>query len=147
SAVDRTIKTQTSAGNWDLHVIQTDAAINPGNSGGPLVNMGGEVIGINSLKIASGNVEGMGFAIPSNDVVPRIEEMVQKGSVARPYIVISMVDLEQIPRSYLGDIPDSLESGVAVTDVDEQSPAGRGGIEAGDIIVGMDGEEIETIDD
>src|SRR5699024_8015851 len=67
SAVERTIKTQTSAGNWDLHVIQTDSAINPGNRGGPPVNMGGEVSGINSLKIASGNFEGMGFAIPSNE--------------------------------------------------------------------------------
>src|SRR5699024_6326387 len=92
SAVDRTIKTSTAAGEWDLNVIQTDAAINPGNSGGALVNMAGEVIGINSLKIATSNVEGMGFAIPSNEVVPLVEEMVQEGGISRPYIGISMVD-------------------------------------------------------
>lgn len=147
SAVDRTIKTRTSAGDWDLHVIQTDAAINPGNSGGPLVNMNGEVIGINSLKIASGGVEGLGFAIPSNDVVPLVEEMVQKGAVARPYIGISMVDVTQIPRSYLGDLPDDVQHGVAVTDVDSNSPAGRGGIQPGDIVVGMNGEEVQSIDE
>lgn len=147
SAVDRTIKTRTSAGEWDLHVIQTDAAINPGNSGGPLVNMDGEVIGINSLKIATSNVEGMGFAIPSNDVVPLVEEMVQKGAVARPYIGISMVDVTQIPRSYLGDLPDDVQEGVAVTDVDANSPAGRGGIQPGDIIVGMNGETVNSINE
>src|SRR5699024_3691493 len=132
---------------WDLNVIQTDAAINPGNSGGALVNMAGEVIGINSLKIATSNVEGMGFAIPSNEVVPLVEEMVQEGGISRPYIGISMVDIEQIPRSYLKDLPNEVTAGIAVTDVDPESPAGRGGIEAGDIIVGMNGEDIETIGD
>lgn len=147
SAVDRTIKTSTSAGEWDLNVIQTDAAINPGNSGGALVNMEGEVIGINSLKIATSNVEGMGFAIPSNEVVPLVEEMVQEGGVSRPYIGISMVDIEQIPRSYLADLPNEVTAGIAVTDIDPESPAGRGGIESGDIIVGMNGEAVETIGD
>ncbi|HLR64044.1 MAG TPA: trypsin-like peptidase domain-containing protein [Pseudogracilibacillus sp.] len=147
SAVDRTINVETSAGNWDLNVIQTDAAINPGNSGGALLNMNGEVIGINSLKISSGGVEGLGFAIPSNDVVPLVEEMVLKGAVARPYMGISMVDITQIPRSYLEGLPEDVESGVAITEVDPNSPSGRAGIEAGDVIVKVNETDIETTED
>ena len=147
SAVDRTIETKTSAGQWDLQVIQTDAAINPGNSGGPLINMNGEVIGINSLKIAAGGVEGLGFAIPSNDVLPLVEEMMKNGSVARPYLGISMTDVDKIPRSYLGELPKDVTEGVAVADVDANSPAGKAGMKPGDIIVKMDGEQVQTTED
>lgn len=79
SGIDRTIDVTTSEGNWALDVLQTDAAINPGNSGGPLINMSGQVIGINSLKISDSGVEGLGFAIPSNDVVPIAEELLSNG--------------------------------------------------------------------
>ena len=75
SAVNRSINVKTSAGEWEMNVIQTDAAINPGNSGGALLNSAGQVIGINSLKISESGVEGLGFAIPSNEVIPLIEEM------------------------------------------------------------------------
>lgn len=70
SATGRSISVDTSDGEWELDVLQTDAAINPGNSGGALINTAGEVIGINSLKISENGVEGLGFAIPSNDVIP-----------------------------------------------------------------------------
>ena len=90
SAVDRTIEVSTSAGNWDLNVIQTDAAINPGNSGGALVNTSGQLIGLNSLKIADDGVEGLGFAIPSKTIVPIIDEIMEKGEVVRPYIGVGL---------------------------------------------------------
>ena len=99
SAVDRTIEVSTSAGNWDLNVIQTDAAINPGNSGGALVNTSGQLIGLNSLKIADDGVEGLGFAIPSNDLVPIIDEIMEKGEVVRPYIGV-VADLTQITNVF-----------------------------------------------
>ena len=86
SAVDRTINVETAAGAWELNVIQTDAAINPGNSGGALLNAAGELIGINSLKIAQGGVEGLGFAIPSNEVIPLVDEMYKTRSVLNGHI-------------------------------------------------------------
>ncbi len=101
SAVNRTVSVPTSAGKWDLNVIQTDAAINPGNSGGALVNTSGQLMGMNSLKIAEAGVEGLGFAIPSNDLVPIINEIIEKGQVERPYIGVGLASLEQIPRTYL----------------------------------------------
>ena len=75
SAPSRSIDVKTTAGNWEMDVIQTDAAINPGNSGGALLSTDGKVIGINSLKIAENGVEGLGFAIPSNDVVPLLKRL------------------------------------------------------------------------
>lgn len=81
SAVNRSIDVTTSAGTWETTVIQTDAAINPGNSGGALINPEGLVIGINSLKIADSGVEGLGFAIPSNDLIPIVNQLIENGKV------------------------------------------------------------------
>lgn len=100
SGVDRTVSVDTSAGQTEMNVIQTDAAINPGNSGGALLNTKGEVIGINSMKISESGVEGIGFAIPSNDVKPIAEELMSKGKIERPFIGIGMMDLEQVPENY-----------------------------------------------
>lgn len=144
SGVDRTINVQTSAGEWGLDVIQTDAAINPGNSGGALLNMQGQVIGINSLKISSNQVEGLGFAIPSNDVIPLVNEIIENGEIERPYLGISMVQLDQVPRTYLKDLPNSVTDGVVVTNVDPASAAAQAGIEVEDIITKINGEEINN---
>lgn len=144
SAIDRTMNVRTSAGNWDLGVIQTDAAINPGNSGGALLNMRGEVIGINSLKIASNGVEGLGFAIPSNDVLPLVEKLIETGSVERPYLGISMVELDEVPRIYLKDLPNEVTNGVVVVSVDPESAAGLAGIKEEDILISLNGEEVES---
>ncbi len=100
SGLNRTVSISTSAGESSINVIQTDAAINPGNSGGPLLNTDGKIIGINSMKISENDVEGIGFAIPSNDVKPIAEELLTKGQVERPYIGVSMIDLEQVPQNY-----------------------------------------------
>ncbi|WP_084781897.1 S1C family serine protease [Bacillus niameyensis] len=147
SAVNRTISVDTSAGNWDLNVIQTDAAINPGNSGGALVNMAGELVGINSLKIAENGVEGLGFAIPANDAKPLIEEMIKNGKVARPYMGIGMVDLEQVSPQYLQQLPKGIEGGVIITSVDPESAAAKAGLKIEDILVSINGHDIKNSTD
>lgn len=142
SALERSINVTTSAGNWDLQVIQTDAAINPGNSGGALINSAGELIGINSLKIADRGVEGLGFAIPSNDAQPIVDEIIKFGKIERPYLGIALAELEQIPRQYLEELPEEVTEGVVVTQISPDAAAGKAGVEAGDVIIAVDGNEI-----
>src|SRR5690625_4939191 len=144
SAIDRTVNVNTSAGQWELNVIQTDAAINPGNSGGALLNNDGKVIGVNSLKISTYGVEGLGFAIPSNDVVPVVEQLMEHGKIERPFIGISMADLERVPRMYVQEIPEKVTEGVIVTDVTANSAAEKAGIQPKDVIVEINGNEIKN---
>lgn len=144
SAVDRSIDVKTSAGEWELDVIQTDAAINPGNSGGALLNTAGEVIGINSLKIAERGVEGLGFAIPSNDVVPLIKEMTENGQVERPYIGVGLVNLNEVLPVYVQDLPEKVKGGVIVANIDPESAAAQAGIQEEDIITAINGTEIHS---
>lgn len=147
SAVNRSIDVETSAGKWELNVIQTDAAINPGNSGGALVNTKGELIGINSLKITENGVEGLGFAIPINDAKPLIEEMIKHGKIERPYMGISMVDFEQVAPQYLQQLPKEIDAGVIITSVDPDSAAGKAGLQMEDILVGINDHKIENASD
>ncbi|WP_342032531.1 S1C family serine protease [Mesobacillus boroniphilus] len=147
SAVDRSISVPTSAGEWEMNVIQTDAAINPGNSGGALINTDGKVIGINSLKISQNGVEGLGFAIPSNEAMPIVNQLIEKGKVERPYLGVSLADLAQIPDMYLDNLPDSVNSGTMVTYVDPNSAAAKAGLHEQDIIVGINGEKVENASD
>jgi serine protease Do len=147
SAVDRSISVPTSAGEWEMNVIQTDAAINPGNSGGALINTDGKVIGINSLKISQNGVEGLGFAIPSNEALPIVEQLIEKGKVERPYLGVSLADLAQIPDMYLENLPDSVDSGTMVTYVDPNSAAAKAGLQEQDIIVGINDEKVEQASD
>ncbi|WP_024572421.1 serine protease HtrA [Bacillus subtilis] len=148
SGVDRTVSMSTSAGETSINVIQTDAAINPGNSGGPLLNTDGKIVGINSMKISEDDVEGIGFAIPSNDVKPIAEELLSKGQIERPYISVSMLDLEQVPQNYqegtLGLFGSQLNKGVYIREVASGSPAEKAGLKAEDIIIGLKGKEIDT---
>ncbi|MGV2468705.1 serine protease [Bacillus subtilis] len=148
SGVDRTVSMSTSAGETSINVIQTDAAINPGNSGGPLLNTDSKIVGINSMKISEDDVEGIGFAIPSNDVKPIAEELLSKGQIERPYIGVSMLDLEQVPQNYqegtLGLFGSQLNKGVYIREVASGSPAEKAGLKAEDIIIGLKGKEIDT---
>ncbi|MFH1003774.1 MAG: trypsin-like peptidase domain-containing protein [Chloroflexota bacterium] len=125
-------------------LVQTDAAINPGNSGGPLLNMSGEVIGINSVKIAQVGVEGVGYAISSHTALPIIEQLVQKGYVIRPWlgVVLRTVDPFLVMRQNL-----PVDQGVMITEVAPNSPASRAGLQAGDVIVGFADREITSADD
>ncbi|MDQ0229657.1 S1C family serine protease [Metabacillus malikii] len=147
SGVDRTIDVTTSEGDWALTVLQTDAAINPGNSGGPLINMKGEVIGINSLKISESGVEGLGFAIPSNEVIPIVDELMKGGKIQRPFIGVGLVEMSEVPAYYLQQnmkLPEDVKEGVIVGSVSQNSPAMDAGLQQQDVIVAMNGEEISS---
>lgn len=139
SALNRTITTD----NDSLSLIQTDAAINPGNSGGPLINSFGQVIGINSNKIVSSQVEGIGFAIPINEAKPIIDDLINKGYVTgRPLIGITGEDINQRTARYY-DIPE----GIMVRFIEPGSAADEAGAKVGDIIVGIEGTAVKTMDE
>ncbi|WP_416150718.1 S1C family serine protease [Salipaludibacillus sp. HK11] len=142
SAIDRSLEVETSAGAWDLSVLQTDAAINPGNSGGALINRDGELIGINSLKIANRGIEGLGFAIPSDEVMPIVEELIDNGTVARPYLGIVLTDVIELPSFYKQERGLEEDEGIMITGVEEGSAAYIAGLEVEDIILSIDGETI-----
>ena len=141
SAPSRTITTSSN----QQTVIQTDAAINPGNSGGPLVNSAGQVIGINSMKLSQStdgtSVEGMGFAIPSNEVVTIINQ------VTRPQLGIKVISLSELSSAYkeqLG-IKTNLKSGIYVASVTKNSAASSAGMKSGDIITKVDGTSVSDV--
>jgi len=138
------VSLSVSAGQTQEDLIQTDAAINPGNSGGPLVNMAGEVIGINSIKIAQVGVEGMGYAISSNTAKPIIQQLVQKGYVVRPWLGVGLRNVDQYAILTYNL---AVDKGAFITEVAANSPAVEAGIEAGDVITGFEGEEISSADD
>ena len=140
SALNRTLDNSDSR----VKLLQTDAAINPGNSGGALVNADGEVIGINSVKLAASGVEGMGFAIPSNTVQSVIKELMDKGYVARPYLGVSVFDPETAARfGYSLDI----DKGVYIFKLVLGGPSDKAGLQRGDIILKADGEEVNSVSD
>jgi serine protease Do len=135
------------AESMSMDVIQTDAAINPGNSGGALVNAAGQVIGINSLKIAEQGVEGPGFAIPVNDAQPIMNDLIQHGRVLRPYLGITLMDLQAIPQEYWStelNLPDSVTAGVVVRDVMSGTSAAKAGLRSRDVIVALDDQPIRS---
>ncbi|USK60317.1 S1C family serine protease [Peribacillus asahii] len=144
SAINRTMSVDTSAGEWELKVLQTDAAINPGNSGGALINTSGEVVGINSMKISESGVEGLGFAIPSNDVIPIAEQLVKTGKITRPYLGVSLMNVSDIPQYYRQNVQNSVQSGVIITGVEANSAAAEAGFQQEDVIVAVDGVEVDT---
>lgn len=148
SGKDRSIPIDFNDDNivdWYADVLQTDAAINPGNSGGALMNLTGQLIGINSMKISQETVEGIGLAIPINLAIPIIEKLEKFGEVHRPTMGVTLLDLSSIPaqqqRSIL-KIPTSLTEGVVINEVIQNSPANLAGIVQYDVIVEMDGEKI-----
>lgn len=131
--------------DWVANVIQTDAAINPGNSGGALLNAAGQVIGINSMKVSDSSVEGMGFAIPANDVQTIIAELEANGQVIRPELGVSMVDLNRVSLEYQSQtlkLPTDVTEGVYIAEVAVGSAAEAAGLQADDVIVGFNGEPV-----
>lgn len=153
SGVDRTMPidfNKDGVADWEQEVLQTDAAINPGNSGGALVNIKGDVIGINSMKIAVAKVEGLGFAIPINAAIPIIEELEQRGEVQRPVLGVALTDLTNVPAFYQQQtlqMPKEITTGVVITNIEPGSAAAKAGAEQYDVIVEMDGEKIESASD
>lgn len=127
---------------WEMNLIQTDAAINQGNSGGALVSLDGKVIGINSMKLAETGVEGLGFAIPINEAKPIIEALVQDQKVKRPYIGVSTLDLSSFKEGLdVLKLPAEVKSGAVV--MEALGPAKNAGLKTNDVIVEMDGVAIE----
>jgi serine protease Do len=126
-------------------LVQTDAAINPGNSGGPLVNMAGEVIGITSVKVAQVGVEGMGYAISSNSATPIIQQLVQTGYVIRPFLgVQNLLTVDQNVAAYYSL---DVDQGALIRGVLDGGPAETAGLEAGDVIIGFDGQEVTNVNE
>lgn len=135
--------------DWEAEVLQTDAAINPGNSGGALINIHGQVIGINSMKIA-GSVEGIGFSIPSAIAIPVINDLETYGEVQRPQMGVVIRSLSEIPSFHWKEtfnLPDEVKTGVILERVEPMSPADRAGLEQYDVIVSLDGVAIQDTHD
>ncbi|MET3939149.1 serine protease Do [Paenibacillus sp. PvP094] len=134
--------------DWEQNVIQTDAAINEGNSGGALVDLNGKVVGINTMKISDTGVEGLGFAIPMNEVMKTVDSLLLSGKVSRPYLGVYTVDLSN-PYAPLDDeqrkdlkLPSHVDSGVVV--LEASGPASEAGLKLNDVITEFDGQKITS---
>ncbi len=135
SALNRNVQTESGV---SLNLIQTNASINPGNSGGPLVNTKGQVIGINTMKMAGENTEGIGFAIPINDISDKIE------SLSKPILNLG-ISIRTVDETLANQL--KMEQGLYVVEVNEFSPAEKSGLKAGDLIVKADGKRVKTFDE
>lgn len=133
SAVQRQVRVPGS--DYAYTFLQTDALVNPGNSGGPLVNIKGETIGINTAKISLVGVEGIGLSIPSNTVQRVVKDIIEQGKVRRPHLGVIIED-------WLEYGEEQPERGVLIRDIAPDSAVDRAGLQAGDIIVAINGEEI-----
>ncbi|OAB47462.1 S1C family serine protease [Paenibacillus antarcticus] len=134
--------------DWEQEVIQTDAAINEGNSGGALVDLNGKVVGINTMKISDTGVEGLGFAIPTSQVMKTVDELMLNGKIARPYIGVYTVDLNNSYAPLDADerkslnLPTDVKEGVVV--LDAVGPALEAGLKLNDVITKFDDEPITS---
>lgn len=152
SGLNRSVPVDTNGDqqpDWVTEVLQTDAAINPGNSGGALVNTKGQVIGINSMKVAQQSVEGIGLAIPSNTAQPIIKDLEENGEVTRPTLGIATAPLDQVPPEVQNeiDLPKDVQAGMVIANVDSDSPAEKAGLKKFDVITKIDDQEITSIVD
>ena len=146
SALDRevTLQDESTGSTTTNALIQTDAAINPGNSGGALLNLQGEVIGINSAKYSDTAVEGMGYAIPIATAKPIIDDLIQRETVDEAesaYLGIAGADItEDVSETY------NMPRGIYVTKVVENSAADEAGIQKGDILTAFDGKKVSSME-
>lgn len=126
--------------DWDMRVMQSDAAISDGNSGGPLIDMDGKLVGINTLRINKEAVEGMGFAIPINDTHTIIDALEKDGKIRYPSLGITVQSIEELSLTarMQKEIPDSIDEGILIVDVEKGKSADKSGLLKGDIILGID---------
>jgi serine protease Do len=141
SGIDREVSTD---GLTTINMIQTDAAINPGNSGGPLFNMKGEVIGITTAKYSGttgsgASIEGIGFAIPIDDVEPLINDLIDYGYVTGAYMAVTVQDTDESAAKF------GLPSGAYIVSVEKDGAADRAGIEAKDIVIAVDEHKVSNV--
>ena len=130
-----------------MRVLQIDAAINPGNSGGPLVNIKGEVIGINSLKLVEDRIEGMGFAIPIEYAMSFVDDLEKGKELERPFIGITMLNATDTYRLYQNGIrlSNDIEEGVVIVNISEGSGADKAGLQRGDVITSINGNKVSNV--
>jgi serine protease Do len=143
STIKRTVPISLSQDgdiDWEMDLIQTDAAINQGNSGGALVDMDGKVVGINSMKVADMGVEGLGFAIPIDDAKVIIQELINNHKIKRPLIGVSTTELEGFHGIEVLKLPPNVKTGLIV--LEANGPAKDAGIRSQDVIVQLDGQSI-----
>lgn len=136
--------------DFNAEVIQTDAAINPGNSGGALINEEGQLVGINSMKIATAEVEGVGFSIPIDIALPLINQIEQTGEVNHPSLGVSLRDVSEFPPGYLTEqinLPESVTAGTIIVEVQQNSSAAKAGLEARDVIVKINDKDVSSFID
>ena len=148
SGLNRKITVDVKAkSDWVQEVLQMDASINPGNSGGPLLNFNGEVIGVNSMKLVDSTIEGMGFSIKIEDAMKHVATFEEGKSVERPYLGITHANVSDryALNRYGIKLDDSIESGIVVISVDENSVAGRAGLQKGDVITKLNNDEVTDI--
>lgn len=149
SGKDRMVTVSVSnskSNDWVMKVLQIDAAINPGNSGGPLLNVNGEVIGINSMKLVQDEIEGMGFAIPIEIAMAHVDELQEGKEIQWPMLGISMINVsdKNIAASNGISVDSSIKSGVIVAKITEGSGAASSDLKVGDVITKINGEETDN---
>lgn len=136
-----------SSSDWVQEVIQVDAAINPGNSGGPLLNVNGEVIGVNSLKLVNSSIEGMGFSIKIEDAMKHVSDLEQGKKIQRPLLGITNVNISD--TYYLKQngitIDESITEGIVVLEVAIDSGAEKAGIKKGDVIIKLNDDKVTNV--
>ena len=137
----------SSKQDYVMKVLQTDAAINPGNSGGPLLNVNGEVIGVNSMKLIEDQIESIGFAIPIEFAMQHVKTLEQGKKIEWPTIGISMTNVSDKSSLYLKEIevPTNLKVGVVVTELYQDENANNQGLKKGDVIVAINNEMVKNI--
>jgi len=157
SGKDRMVEVELSstAGDYVMKVLQTDAAINSGNSGGPLCNANGEVIGITSLKLVDESVEGMGFAIPIETALSYAEKLISGETLSQPYIGVSMLNVRDFYSSNQHQMQyyqfykiiheNEIASGVIIADVEKNSPADKAGLKTGDVITKINDDDVISV--
>ncbi len=133
--------------SYMMELLQTDAAINPGNSGGPLVNVNGQVIGVNSLKLVQEQIDNMGFAIPIEHVMSVVDRLEKGEKIIRPQLGVSLVNATSSYYLYKNQIylDEEFESGVAIVQVEKNSTAYEYGLQKGDVVLAINGVEIEDV--
>lgn len=149
SGKDRLVTTSLSgstSNDWLMRVLQTDAAINPGNSGGPLVNIAGEVIGINSLKLVDAKIEGIGFAIPIDDAMRYVNNLEQGKAIDRPFLGVQLLDLTETFALFYSNIniAEDVKSGAVIQSVITDSTAAKAKLKKGDVIIQVDKKKIKN---
>lgn len=142
------VSVNSTTNDWIMKVMQTDASLNPGNSGGPLCDISGNVIGVNTMKISEGEIEGIGFAIPIEDALNIANKLIAGETIKRAYLGISMSDISTssyILKKYDIVVDKSIHSGVIVVDVFEGSSCERAGVLKGDVIISVGNYDVKNI--